>query len=175
MRYARAVIFSMILILLSGCAGMMPAKVAVEDLTIERIVPAPGYSKEQIFNGTKIWIAENFSSAKSVIEHEDKEAGVFIGNGIISYPCYVGGMECRAKASWTVPFKMRVDIKDQRFRVTFTNVRISWPATYGQFASPAYDRLAEYQEELNLIKPVLLNFGDKILASFQKDKVKNDW
>jgi len=54
-----------------GCAGLQP--IADADRTFERIVEAPGYSKKQIFNGTKIWIAENFRSAKAVLEYENKK------------------------------------------------------------------------------------------------------
>jgi len=69
-------ILIMIFVFLAGCAGLQP--IADADRTFERIVEAPGYSKEQIFNGTKIWIAENFKSAKAVLEYENKDAGTII-------------------------------------------------------------------------------------------------
>ena len=81
---------------LNGCAGMQP--VAETDRTFERVVEAPGYSKDQIYNSTKIWVAENFRSAKSVIELDSKEDGIIIGNGVIQYPC--SGMECMANSDW---------------------------------------------------------------------------
>jgi hypothetical protein len=163
----------MIPLFLVGCAGLQP--IADVDHTFERIVEAPGYSKEQIFNGTKIWIAENFRSAKAVLEYENKDAGMLIGNGIIPYPC--SGLECIAKVNWKVPFTMRVDIKDQKFRLTFSNLRLSWPSSYNRTygAQPGYDGPIRTQGDLDTIKPELLKFGDQLLASFRKNKGKSDW
>ena len=67
--------------LLVGCASMQP--VADEDRTFDRVVEAPGHSKDDIYTATKVWIAENFKSAKSVIELDSKEDGIIIGNGVI--------------------------------------------------------------------------------------------
>jgi len=161
-------ILVMIFVFLTGCAGLQP--IVDADRTFERIVEAPGYSKEQIFNGTKIWIAENFKSAKAVLEYENKDTGIIIGNGSISFPC--SGLNCIATADWKAPFTMRIDIKDQKFRLTFSNLYLSWPP-HG--AWPGYDGPIRNQRELDAIRPELLKFGDQILASFGKEKGKSDW
>lgn len=173
MRCWMKLIFCMISLFLAGCAGLQP--VADADRTFERVVEAPGYSKEQIFNGTKIWIAENFKSAKTVLEYENKDAGTLIGNGIISYPC--SGLECIAKADWKVPFTMRVDIKDQKFRLTFSNLNLSWPPSYNRTygAQPGHDAPIVNKSDLDTVRPVLLKFGDQLLASFGKEKGKSNW
>ncbi|MBD1584926.1 DUF4468 domain-containing protein [Pseudoalteromonas sp. S16_S37] len=89
----RNLIATIVIILgLGGCASTQPVTEA--DRTFEKVVDAPSYSKDQIYTSTKIWIAENFKSAKSVIELDSKEDGIIIGNGIIQYPC--SGMECLA-------------------------------------------------------------------------------
>jgi hypothetical protein len=110
---------------LSGCAGMQQARES--DLTITRVIQAPGYTQAQIYASTKIWIAQNFNSAKAVIELDDKDRGQIIGNGILPYPC--SAMDCLAKGDWKVHVTIRVDMKDQRFKITFDNLRISWPAS----------------------------------------------
>ena len=172
MKLRNLIAASGIVLLMSGCAGMQP--IAESDRTLERVVEAPGYSKDQIYTSTKIWIAENFKSAKSVIELDLKEDGIIIGNGIIQYPC--SGMECLAKSDWKVPFTMRVDMKDQKFKVTFTNIKLSWPASYSSgISSPAYDGPVNSQGDMDAIKPVLLKFGDAILASINSSKSKSDW
>lgn len=159
-------------LVMSGCAGMQP--VAEADRTFDRVVEAPSYSKDQIYTSTKIWIAENFKSAKSVIELDSKEDGIIIGNGIIQYPC--SGMECLAKSDWKVPFTMRVDMKDQKFKIRFSNIKLSWPASYSSgISSPAYDGPVNSQGDMDVIKPVLLKFGDEILASMNSSKSKSDW
>lgn len=157
---------------LYGCAGMQP--IAEADRTFERVVEVPGYSKDQIYSSTKIWIAENFKSAKSVIELDSKEDGIIIGNGIIQYPC--SGMECLAKSDWKVPFTMRVDMKDQKFKISFSNIKLSWPAKYSSgISSPAYDGPVNSQGNMDVIKPALLKFGDDILASINSSKSKSNW
>lgn len=147
---------------------------SIEDRTIEKVFEAPGYSKEQIFNSTRIWIAENFKSVKGVgvIEYENKDTGAIIGNGIIPYP-YGGFFEAMAKEGWEVPFTMRVDIKDQKFRLTFTNLHLKWAAIYQ--TRTAYDGPIKRQADFDTVKPVLLKFGDQIIASFGKDTIKSDW
>ena len=173
MKFWMKLILIMIVVSFTGCAGLQP--IADADRTFERIVEAPSYSKEQIFNGTKIWIAENFKSAKAVLEYENKDAGTIIGNGIISYPCR--GLDCIAKARWKVPFTMRVDIKDQKFRLTFSNLHLSWPPSYNRTfgAQAGHDGPISTQSDLDAVKPELLKFGDQILASLGKEKSKKDW
>jgi len=159
-------------LVLGGCAGMQP--VAEADRTFERVVEAPNHTKDQIYTSTKIWIAENFKSAKSVIELDSKEDGIIIGNGIIQYPC--SGMDCLAKNDWKVPFTMRVDMKDDKFKITFSNIKLSWPASYSSgISSPAYDGPVNSQGDMDAIKPALLKFGDEILASINSSKSKSDW
>ena len=159
--------------LVTGCAGMQPISEA--DKTIERVVEAPNYSKDQIFSATKIWVAENFKSAKSVIEYENKEEGTIIGNGVIAYPC--SGMDCLAKSDWKVPFTMRVDMKNEKFKLTFTNMQLAWPAsvsgatyTRANDGSPIY-----YQGDIDKIKPALLKFGYELQASMNNNKKSSNW
>ena len=72
------IIFSVVVFFFIGCAGMQPVTEA--DRTFERIVPAPGHNKDEIYDSVKMWIAENFRSAKAVIEYDNKQAGTIIGN-----------------------------------------------------------------------------------------------
>ncbi len=157
---------------LGGCASMQP--VAQADKSFERVVLAPNHTKDQIYTSTKIWMAQTFKSSKAVIEMDSKEDGIIIGNGIMPYPC-ANSMDCIAKKSWTVPFTMRVDIKDGRFKVGFSNIKLSWPGTYGAIASPGYDGPVHAQGDMDLIKPVLLSFGDDMLASMNNNKRNSNW
>ena len=170
----RLLAFSLIAILavLASCAGMQP--VSEKDLIIQRIIEVPDFTKDQIYNQTKIWIAENFRSAKAVIEHDDKESGTLIGNGIIKYPCE--GLELLAKDDWKVHFTMRVDIKDGKFRQTFSNLRISWPARRDSLGyHKAYEGPVATQGDLNKIKPKLLKMGDQIANAIKKSKGETKW
>lgn len=159
--------------LLLGCA--IPQPITEADRTFERVVEAPGYSKDQIFEATKIWIAENFRSAKAVLEYENKEAGTIIGNGAVRYPC--SGMECIGKGNWKVLFTMRTDMKDNKFRLTFSNIQLSWPPSYSSTfgAQPGYTGPVNSRNDLEKIRPELLKFGDQVRSSIGKAKTTTNW
>src|ERR1051326_6509700 len=108
------------LMVLTGCASMQP--VTEDELTFSAVYEAPSSRQSQIFEAAKVWIAQKFVSAKAVIEHEDKQGGVLIGNGITDYPCK--GMGCTLKDEWGLAFTIRVDVKDNKFKLTFTNVKL---------------------------------------------------
>jgi hypothetical protein len=153
---------------LSGYAGMQEARKS--DLTITRVIQAPGYTEAQIYAATKIWIAQNFNSAKAVIELDDKDRGQIIGNGILSYPC--SSMDCLTKGGWKVHVTMRVDMKDQRFKITFSNLRIIFPPSA---TSPGDEFPVRTQGSLDDIRPMLLKIGPAILKSVEKEEDETDW
>lgn len=157
-----------VLFLLLGCAGMQPAKEA----SIEKVIDVPGRNKEQIYAATKIWIAENFRSAKAVIEDDDKNAGRVIGKGIIAYPC--SGLSCLGKEDWKISFTMRVDIKDQKYKITFTNINLTFPPSKGSIFVPGVDRPV-MQGEFDDTKPALENLGNQIYESINKEQAKANW
>ena len=68
-----------VILMFAGCVPI-PVK---ETPPIELIMEIPGYNKDQIFTGTKAWVAKTFVSAKAVIQDDDKEAGRIIGSGRI--------------------------------------------------------------------------------------------
>lgn len=160
---------------ISGCAAMQP--LTEVDKTIETITEAPNFTKDQIYIGSKVWIAENFKSAKSVIEYDNKEEGVIIGNGTTSYPCT--GMECLqvgAATDWKLQFTMRLDAKDGKFRTTFTNLSIYKPASYSQYGGlnkVGNDYIT--QGSLPAVKAKLELYPQKIKESLQKNNAKKDW
>lgn len=172
MKHNINILLLLAMIMLAGCAGLAP--VDKSQLTFDRIVEAPGMTKDQIYDGTRMWIAENFRSAKAVLEYENKEAGTLIGNGSMQYPC--AGLDCLAKNDWVTHFTMRVDIKDGKFKVSFSNLRITWPAkyVYGS-AQQAGDIQVNTQGDLGAIKPKLLAFGDEIANAISSNKAKADF
>ncbi len=157
-----------LLLLLTSCAGLEP--VPDSERTFEGVFEAPGFTKDQIFTATRIWIAENFRSAKAVVEYENKEEGTLIGNGVISYPC--NGIDCIAKGNWKVPFTMRVDMKDQKFRLTFSNLRLTWPPSSNY---PAADGPMVQRGQLEAVRPKLLAFGPAILDSISSNRKASDF
>lgn len=134
-----------------------------EDKIIQAVYEAPGADKAKIMAETKKWIAENFRSAKSTIDHEDQAEGLLIVKGNIAYPC--SGLNCIAKGQWTIPFTMRIDVKEERFRLTFTNVSLSMPEVAEIWQKSEYE----------VIKPRLLGMGEEIRSAISSSKSKADW
>ena len=170
MRFPATAILAFVGIFVSGCAGLEGLEEAPEsERTFERIVEVPGASKDRIFESTKVWIAQNFTSAKAVLEYENKTEGRIVGNGVINYPCS-DGMECLGKGDWKVKFTMQVDIKEQKFKLTFSNLVLSAPPTYTTtFVLSGFERPVWQKGDLNSIKPALLKFGDRLATSIQKE------
>jgi hypothetical protein len=152
----------------AGCTGLEP--VPENEKTFSKVVEVKGKTKDQIYTATKIWIAENFKSAKSVIELDSKDDGIIIGNGIIKYPC--DGFECVAKGDHRVLFTIRIDMKDERFRIVFSNIMLYWPASK---SFPSYKGPVNLKSDMDAIRLALLQFGDDICTAVTSGGAKSDW
>jgi len=158
------------LLICVGCA----THVREEDKTFSQVFETPGFTKDILYEKVKIWIAQNFKSAKSVIEYDNKENGSIIGNGNIKYPC--SGLSCVAQYDWTVPFTMRVDMKDDKFRLTFSNLHVAWPAKSDSAGyHPASDFEMWQQEDYDVARPVLLHFGEEIKTCLSNEVKSDKW
>ena len=152
-----------------GCAGMQVLPEG--DKTVTSVVDIPGKTKDQIYIGAKTWIAETFRSAKAVVEVDSKEDGLIIGNGNIPYPC-AGASDCIGTSTFKVGFTMKCEIKDAKYRVIFSNIRILTPGQAGVY-SPG-DNPIYWQKDMDKIKPRLLQLSDE-LASSIKGQSKSDF
>jgi len=153
--------------LMFGCVGTKPIPES-EKGPIEYVIEVQGFEKNYIYDTIRMWIAENFKSAKAVIEYTNKENGTIIGNGSMEYLCQ--GMECFAIAynglTSSAFFTMRVDIKDNKIRLIFMNLRYSIGGhPYQPFSEKA--RIAH--------KPKFLAFGDEIKLYIEQDNKEKDW
>ncbi len=87
---------------------------ADEPVSVE-IVKEIQMLKDDIYNNTLLWMAESFRSSKAVIDLKDRELGTIVGNGVVDI-----------KIGWGVytpaRFKLKIDIKDNKYRLTFINV-----------------------------------------------------
>jgi hypothetical protein len=150
-------------------------QISPEEATFFKVYEAPNLSKDWIFDKTKIWIAENFRSAKAVVEYEDKSSGVIIGNGQTPFSCLASGFDpiCSSREGrWTTNFTMRVDMKDNKFKVTFSNLRETFPPNeYNSSGIYPVDTRDIYDN----VKPELLRLADRLSASMSNTKSKGDW
>ncbi len=157
------------LIFLTGCATTPP--IPEENKTFNKIVEAKGKTKDEIYISAKSWLAETFKSSKAVIEVDSKEDGLIIGNGIIPYPCT--GLECMGREGWKVPFTMKIEIKENKFKMTFSNILLSTPGQAGVYppsTNPIYR-----QGDLDKIKPELLKLTEQLSIAITKKEESKDW
>ncbi|MDZ7852370.1 MAG: DUF4468 domain-containing protein [Halomonas sp.] len=150
--------------LLAGCAATAPPPQNF-DREVSKVYETPGVSAEEIFNESRIWIAENFISAKAVIEYEDKENGILIGNGSVDYLC--SGIECLATENWKYQFTMRLDIKEDRFKTEFMNIRIL-PASGSSVDITTSGRM-------DRARATLLTLSDLLYQHITSDNRSSDW
>lgn len=147
---------------LTGCAYTRTLPPA--ELAVQRVVEAPGLSKDQIMDKTKIWFARTFrqsmsgwvdqNSRRTVLQYENDEKGVMIGNGTILYP-HSGFTLESYKTGWEVRFTLEVDAKDGRARITFSNLDMFVPSVicgYYSYATSSYETPL-YADEFAEVKP----------------------
>lgn len=119
----RSVLIIAVSVLLAACAASAPVQNPGE--TLEVALDAPGVPKERIFDVTKSWFTNTLPAEAKVIKSENREQATLTGTASMPFPR--SGAGCIGKHEWAIPFTMRVDIKDGRFTVVFTQVRLTWP------------------------------------------------
>lgn len=121
-------------ILVMGAAIMAASTSYAAELVIEpieKVYEIPNMAKAQIYTGVRSWFAESFKSAKDVIQMDDKEAGTIIGNGRTVYSCKGVG-DCLLYSSSNLAFTLKVDIKDNKLRSTYSKVKLLMKSSMGE-------------------------------------------
>jgi hypothetical protein len=143
--------------LFAGCVSF--EKVADPNAEISKVYDV-ALTKDEIYDLALQFIAENFKSAKSVLEYQDKEAGRIIGNGTTSIN---DGFMGRPAS-----FTMVIDIKDGRYRVSYKSLeyqaatQVPWgPIT----AKVPYDDMVKQLDSL----------GDGLYSYLQQGKDNLDF
>jgi len=91
------------------------------DLTYQSIVEVPGENKDELFlRATNFFIYKYKDINKGVLQTQDKEQGLVVAKAFWPefYECY-GGFWAE-NISYGAYFVLRVDLKDERARVTLT-------------------------------------------------------
>ena len=109
-----------------------------KSLTYQEIIQCPGMSKNQIYVLMNYWVTATFAGQQSAITMNDKESGTIIFNATIDNIAQHTGTLSEYSVSITPVIK--IDIKDQRLRVTYTvqnydvldNVGAGWIGALGR-------------------------------------------
>lgn len=115
MKKVIATFFALLMVALPASAG---------DAFIVEIIRPASLPKEALFNQTALWMAESFQSSKEAIELKDKELGTIIGNASTNVD--IGFISFMPSVLVPVTFKLRIDIKDSKYRMTFSNVKMDF-------------------------------------------------
>ena len=151
-------------VLAMGCATA--ADFAYLDQPVSKVYEVKA-DKARIFSVGRQWIAENFRSAKAVVEYEDQETGTLIGTGYIPYPCAGDSWECSTQRQvLKLLFTMRMDTKDGKFRLEFTNLKVS--SQYGEVGQMR-------KSDVPMAERALLAFGDQISNRLSDQQKSADW
>jgi hypothetical protein len=156
-KHRLAVSMQLFLFLLCGC---MPTLIPPDSTTVQKVIEVPGIPKDIIYERSRIWIAKTFRSSKAVIEYENKETGVIIGNGVIHYTLTAGF----SSAEVPVRFTMKEDIKDGRIRITFDNLY------EGTLEMPV-----KYRQSMDRIRPKLLSLADSLGEAVRSPQDSKPW
>ncbi|HFU2857263.1 TPA: DUF4468 domain-containing protein [Enterobacter cloacae] len=159
--------------ILSGCSVPADLQGGAPMQPVSKVVEFQGMKKDAIFNNSKIWVAKSFTSANDVIQYADKEQGSIVGKGTMDYPCE-GFNDCLANAGATVKFTMKIDSKDDKARVTFSDFGFHRPASVsGGIVIPAEDYPVNQQRKINAIKPKLEKFIQEYSSQVKSQTVSD--
>jgi hypothetical protein len=105
---------------LAGLMTLVSGHVRASEPFVVEIIRPTSLAKEALYDQTVLWIAESFKSAKQLIEFRDREIGTIVGNG--SFNINVGARFL--PVNMPVTFKLRIDVRDNRYRMTFRDVSL---------------------------------------------------
>jgi hypothetical protein len=104
-------------------AAVVITSARAQGMTVEIIRAAP-LPKDALFTQTVLWIAETIRSPRSVIQFQDRDLGTIVGNGSYDMSIDGGFLPFLSPVNVPVSYKVRIDVRDNRYRMTFSDVRL---------------------------------------------------
>lgn len=172
----RKLILAMLLSVV-GTSNTYAAKGDVLEGNIQQVIELPNLSKENIYSGSRQWVATTFRDSQSVIQMDDKADGIIIGKGNFKYPCS-GSWMCSAFQNDIVKFTVKIEAKDNKARITFSDIRRYSPPTYNAgFKTPELelpvsnttnrlDTVSQVRDKFNM---VIIDYKNTVGASSQQN------
>ena len=102
-------------------------------LALVKKIDCDGKNKEQLYIILNFWVSNTFNDANSVIQLNDKESGVIICQGYLSEIAANSGFFNKYVISIKPVFK--IDIKDNKIRVTYTLMNYEINRSDGVFSN----------------------------------------
>jgi hypothetical protein len=138
----------------------------------EKVFECQG-TTSQLYDTAKVYLAQNVQGIK--FDLEDKAANYFIASGNIKSPA--SGLMVMMESGWKLYFTVRIDFKENKFKLLFTNIRVMIPANQNTFGGSMIDNeLGNYSDSrIKDIQEALTKLGDGIVASAKEAPKKADW
>lgn len=160
-RLRHCLILVLSLSVLSGCAAT-PQIQPYQPVVITEIVEIPDQTQEQIYNKARQWFSQYFVSGKSVVDYEDKNEGVIIGNGVSDN----GSTDLIGLINYKLSFEynIRLDTKDGKFRAMTTITKHQYTDTEGTHDSPnnvSPQRIESSKERIHILVNQLKEYIQK--------------
>lgn len=102
---------ALLILLAVSIFSCSPWKKVSTDPSYSLIIDAPGISKDELFVDINRWFAYEFNSSESVINYQDKEAGIISGR--FSSPYEAAGYKNDGLSD------IESEVRDERFKITF--------------------------------------------------------
>jgi hypothetical protein len=170
---------------LAGCA--YTRAVPPEQLVVNKVVQAPGMSKDQLFERSKMWLAKTFRQPTSgfaednwrrtVIQYENESKGILIANAAILYP-YTNFSGDTHKEGWEVRFTLTEEIKEGAARISFSDLIMYVPP---HICGTVYPQVTgSYQKELTAdemekVRAIFDSFPDQLGIFLTGPEMRGKW
>ncbi|AOY57721.1 DUF4468 domain-containing protein [Desulfococcus multivorans] len=149
---------------ITGCKSAPPAEPAAsEDLFIRQVSEIPGYPKQALFEGAKLWLAAGFSSDLDVIQYANRDQGTIIGKTSFPYsrPSRWGQTE-----RFDFRFTVMVETRDHRIRTTFSDMAL--------VGFHGFENIRK--DDMEAIRPQLAAAVEALVASFHREEsLQDEW
>lgn len=96
----------------------------------EEVIEVPNTNKAYLFSQIKSALASIYNDVDSVIEYDDKEAGIIMGNGIFHVP-QAGSKYVYVGSAGDVKHKIKINIKDNKYKISIYDLVHTSDASMG--------------------------------------------
>lgn len=133
----------------------------------EYIDSIPGVKMEELYNRSKLWIANVFVNAQKVIQEDNKESGRILLKGI-------GKPVVREALSYVenIEFTLVLSLKDGKYRAQLYDI-VGWPATISSWRHPIEDIYNRYQSNAYIKKEKKREVFDQKAKDKDVDMIKS--
>jgi hypothetical protein len=87
-------------------------------LSYSKVIEIPNTPKNQLYDMCKQWLASSYKSLNNVSQLDDKENGIFIGKGNMSWYSEVFSMQC---STGSIDYQIKLQVKDNKLKIELGN------------------------------------------------------